>query len=219
MATADPMTIISAAAVAASLDLSIVPSLGLAHIVPYKNSDTGKVVAQFQMGWRGYVQLAQRTGLYLTMNAGKLLEGQLVKKDLLSGRIEVNEDLKKSDTVIGYFAHFELVNGFQKTAYITKENALKHGKRYSKSFDKGNWTKDPDPMGIKTIVKELLGKWAPLSTDYQMQKALQLDQAVIKEDGTPDYIDNPVDTEALPESLEDKPLISETTGEEIEFGK
>lgn len=212
--TADPMTIISAASVAASLDLSVVPALGLAHIVPYRDKKSGKVVAQFQMGWRGYVQLAQRTGLYETMNAGKLYEGQIVKKDLLTGKILVNEDGKISDEVVGYFAHFELLNGFKKTAYIPKEDAIKHGKRYSKSFETGLWTKDTDAMGIKTIIKALLGKWAPLSSDYQMQKALELDQAIIKDDGTPEYIDNePIEAE-ITETVEEAP---NPERKEIEF--
>lgn len=190
LATADPMSVIQAAAVAATLDLPINPSLGFAHLVPYRDGKTGRVVAQFQLGWRGLVQLAQRTGTYRTMNAGKLYEGQLIENDLLTGHIKVDAAAKKSDVVIGYFAHFELLNGFEKTVFIAKEDAEKHGRRYSKSYETGQWKKDFDAMAVKTAVKQLLGKWAPLSTDYQMQKALQMDQAVIKEDGTPDYIDN-----------------------------
>ena len=213
LATADPMTIISAAAIAASLDLPILPALGFAHIVPYRDNATGKVIAQFQMGWRGYVQLAQRTGLYKTMHAGTLAEGQLVKTDILSGEITVNENGKKSDTVVGFFAHFELLNGFVKTVFITAEDAKKHGKRYSKSFDKGQWTKDEasfEAMATKTAVKRLLGRWAPLSADYQMQKALQLDQAVVKEiDGTPEYPDSG-------EAIETE-TVSKETGDAIEF--
>jgi recombination protein RecT len=190
LAAADPMTILTAASVAASLDLSIVPSLGEAHIVPYKNNATGKVVAQFQIGWRGFVQLAQRTGLYRTINAGKIYEGQLKATDLLTGMVDLDKDGKKSDTVIGYFAFFELLNGFRKALYISKDDAIKHGRRFSKSFDTGMWTKDVDAMATKTCVKQLLDKWAPKSVDYQMQRAIETDQAVIKEDGTPDYIDN-----------------------------
>lgn len=215
LATAEPMTIISAAAIAASLDLPILPSLGFAHIVPYKDGASGKVIAQFQMGWRGYVQLAQRTGLYRTMNAGVLKEGQLVATDLLSGEVKVDAAAKKSDKTVGFFAHFELLNGFIKTVFITDEDAKKHGKRYSKSYDKGQWTKDEasyEAMATKTAVKRLLGRWAPLSADYQMQKALQMDQSVTKEiDGAPEFPDNAealeaetVAPEALPEAEKGK---------------
>jgi len=209
----EPMSIISSAMVAAALDLPINQSLGFAHLVPY----SGK--AQFQMGWRGYVQLAQRTGLYKFLNAERVYEGQIKSRDMLSGKIELNEEGKTSDVVVGYFAHMELLNGFQKTVYISKANAEKHGKRYSQTFssekdyvrEKSKWTTDFDAMSLKTVVKMLLGKWAPLSTDYQMQKALQLDQAVINEDGTPEYVDgkNTIDAETVPTGD------PEPTGEEL----
>lgn len=218
LASADPNTILSAAAIAASLDLSIVPSIGEAHIVPYKNGETGKVVAQFQMGWRGYVQLAQRTAVYRTINAGVVFEGQLKNHDMLTGEIVFDASNKKSDTVIGYFAYFELLNGFKKTIYITKDDALKHGRRYSKSFGSGQWTKDTDAMGVKTCVKRLLDKWAPKSVDYRMQVAIDSDQAVIRPDGTPEYVDNPekdaIDAEVIAGSQESTETSNSTNSDE-----
>lgn len=225
--TADPITVISAAAVAASVDLPINPSLGYAHIVPYRDNKTGKTVAQFQMGWRGYVQLAQRTGVYKTMNAGLIYEGQIKSNDLLTGEIVLDEAGKVSDKVIGYFAHFELLNGFKKTVFVSADAAEKHGKRYSKSYATGQWAKDFDAMAIKTAIKQLLGKWAPLSIDYQMQKALQMDAAVVKDDGTPEYPDNPahetVDAEtvntATGETQDEIQEVEPDEKTEIPFGK
>lgn len=185
---AEPMSIISAAAVAAALDLPINPSLAFAHIVPYKN------VAQFQMGWKGYVQLAQRTGLYLTINVSKVCEGELISENPFTGEINLSSAGKVSDKVIGYVAYFKLLNGFEKYLYMTKEQCEKHGKKYCNSYTEGWswWQKDFDVMAMKTVIKALLSKWGPLSV--KMQLALQADQSMIKEDGTYEYVDN-VDNE------------------------
>ncbi|MFA6359030.1 MAG: recombinase RecT [Candidatus Omnitrophota bacterium] len=210
---ADPVTIISAAAVAASLDLPINPSLGFAHIVPYRDGKTGRTIAQFQMGWKGFVQLAMRSGQYKTMNVAVVYEGELKKHDRITGLMDFDLTAKSSDNIIGYVAYFKLLNGFEKYCYITKENAEKHGKRYSKSYETGQWTKDFDAMAKKTTIKQLLSKFGVLSID--MQRAIESDQAVIKEDGTPEYVDNPsgeiIDAEAVP-AVDEK-------GEEIPFGE
>lgn len=181
---AEPMSIISAAAVAAALDLPINSSLAFAHIVPYKN------VATFQMGWKGYVQLAQRTGLYRTINVSKVCEGELINENPFTGEIELSHDAKVSDKVIGYVAYFKLLNGFEKYLYMSKEECEKHGKRYCNSFKEewSWWQKDFDVMALKTVIKALLSKWGPLS--IKMQMALQADQSLIKEDGTYEYVDN-----------------------------
>jgi recombination protein RecT len=213
--TADPITIISAAAVAASLDLPINPSLGFAHIVPYRDGKTGRTIAQFQMGWRGFVQLAMRSGQYKTMNVAEVYEGELKKYDRITGLMEFDLEAKSSDKIIGYVAYFNLLNGFEKYCYITKENAEKHGKRYSKSYETGQWTKDFDAMAKKTTLKQLLSKFGVLSID--MQRAIESDQAVIKEDGTPEYIDNAAGEVLEAEAV--SPAVDEKTGEEIPFGE
>ena len=106
---ADPMSVISAAAVAASLDLPINPSLGFAHIVPYKKDNVP--IAQFQMGWRGFVQLGMRSGQYKTINVCTVYEGELVGGDRFTGEMHFDESKRKSDKIIGYVAFFKLLNG------------------------------------------------------------------------------------------------------------
>ncbi len=209
--TADPITIISAASVAASLDLPINSSLGFAHIVPYRDNKSGRVIAQFQMGWKGFVQLAMRSGQYKTMAVGPVCEGELVSANPFTGEYVFSHDAKKSDKIIGYVAYFKLLNGFEKYYYMTDEQLEKHGKRYSKSYETGLWSKNNgEPMKMKTVIKQLLSKFGILS--IAMEKAISSDQALIKEDGTPEYLDKPEDQELLPEH-------GEGAGEDGEGGK
>ncbi len=188
---AEPMSIISAAAVAASLDLPINPSLGFAHIVPYKKD--GVPIASFQMGWRGFVQLGMRTGQYRTINITQVYEGELVSRNRFTGEMEFKEDAKVSEKIIGYVAYFKLINGFEKYYYMTTAECQAHGKRYSRSYSKdtSKWQTDFDAMSMKTVIKMLLSKFGILSID--MQTAIQADQAVIKETGEYEYIDNVID--------------------------
>lgn len=181
----DRGSVISAAAVAASLDLPINPSLGFAHIVPYK----GK--AQFQMGWKGYIQLAQRTGVYNRIEIVDVLEGEIVSQNKFTGDFIFGE--KTSDKIVGFMLYFKLNNGFEKYFYMTKDECLAHGKKYSQSFNSqfGKWKTDEDPMCRKTVVKMGLSKYGILSID--MQAAVTKDYAVIGQDGEvesyPDAID------------------------------
>lgn len=176
LATCDPMSVIASAAVAASMDLPINPSLGFAHIVGYGG------VAQFQMGWKGFVQLAMRTGQYKTINATEVYEGQITDHNPFTGKMTFNNE-KTSDKIIGYLLYFELVNGFEKYFYMTKDACEKHGKRYSQSYKKGfgQWKDNFDAMALKTVVKLGLSKYGILSTD--MAKALDTDQAEVTIDG------------------------------------
>ena len=179
----DPMTVISAAAMAATLDLPINPALGFAHIVPYKNNKDGVTRAQFQMGWKGFVQLAQRSRQYQTINADVVHEGELKSHNKLTGEITYDEDAKKSDKVIGYFAYFRLINGFEKALFMKREDVEKHGMRYSKSYAfKGSvWQSNFDAMALKTVVKLLISKWGPMS--IEMQRAITADQGTVLNDG------------------------------------
>jgi recombination protein RecT len=193
---ADPMTVISAAAVAASLDLPINPSLGFAHIVPYKKD--GVPIAQFQMGWRGFVQLGMRSGQYRTLNVCPVYEGELTENNRFTGEMHFDEKKKTSDKIIGYVAYFKLLNGFEKYLYMTVEQVMAHGKRYSKSFghENGKWKTDPEAMSMKTVLKMLLSKFGILS--IEMQSAVQYDQSVIKNmDGKFEYSDNPEKDETI----------------------
>lgn len=190
---ANPMTVVSAAAVAASLDLPINPSLGFAHIVPYAGQ------AQFQIGWRGLVQLAMRTGQYKTINVAPVHEGELVSHNPFTGEMEFDASARTSDKIIGYVAYFKLLNGFEKYNYMTVEECRAHGKRYSKFFDgkDAKWQTDFDAMSMKTVLKMLLSKFGILSID--MQTAVDADQAIVKADGEYEYVDNPENDPAEPE--------------------
>lgn len=183
--SADPNSILSSAVVAATLDLPINPNLGYAHIVPYG----GK--AQMQLGWKGYVQLALRTGVYKTMNASEVYDGEIKSWNRITGELELDMKGKKSDSVVGYVAFFRLTNGFEKYSYMTKEEIMKHGKRYSKSFGSSSspWSQNFDAMALKTVLKLLLSKYGILS--IELQRAMEVDQAVVIDADQPGAIEYP----------------------------
>lgn len=178
---ADPKTVLSAAVMAATLDLPINQNLGFAHLVPYKNNKDGVTRCQFQLGTKGFVQLAMRTGQYKTMNAEVVYEGELKSWNRVTGEIEIDLASKKSDVVVGYVAFFRLLNGFEKYYYMDRQTMERHGRRYSKAFDFGPWKTDFDAMGKKTVLKLLLSKYGILSV--QMERAIQADQGVILDAG------------------------------------
>lgn len=184
LAECEPMSVISSAAVAASMDLPINSNLGFAHIVPYKG------VAQFQIGWKGFVQLAMRTGQYKTIHATPVLEGQIKNRNPFTGEIEFNPEAKSAKQ-IGYVLYFKLLNGYEKYHYMTAEECEAHAKKYSASYKKGGglWVDNFEAMALKTVVKLGLSKYGILSLD--MQRALEMDQAEITEDGRPRYVDSP----------------------------
>lgn len=172
---ADPATVIGAAAQAAMLDLPINQSLGFAYIVPYKGE------AQFQLGYKGYIQLAQRSGQYADIGAKTVYEGELEYENRLLDKFRFGE--RTSDKVIGYLAYFRLTNGFEKMLYMTIDEVQAHAKKYSKNY-KGGTSKwglaDFDVMAEKTVLKRLLSKYGPLSIEsIQMIQALANDSGVI----------------------------------------
>lgn len=187
LANADPLTVFAAAVNAAAMNLSISPALGHAYIVPFKGQ------AQFQMGYKGLIQLAQRSGQFKSINEAIVYEGQLATSDPLMG-FTFDWSAKKSDVVIGYAARFELLNGFEKTIYMSRADVLKHAGKFSQTFKKGFgiWKDHEEAMAIKTVVKQLL-KWAPLSID--MQRAVVSDQAVVVDADTLEvsYVDNEIE--------------------------
>lgn len=194
----DPATILNAAMTAASLDLPINQNLGFAYIIPYKNKE-GKYMAQFQMGYKGFIQLAQRSGQFQTLNVTVVKEGEIEQEDLLTGEMHFSWTKDKADRekkkAIGYVAYMRLTNGFTKSLYMTVEELKAHGTRYSQNFKKYNsglWAEDFDAMASKTVIKLLLSKYAPMTTD--MQKAQIADQGVIKDDGDVEYVDNTPET-------------------------
>lgn len=185
---ADPNTIIASAVVAATLDLPINPNLGFAHIVPYKNK--GRKEAQFQMGWKGFYQLAMRTGKYHNITSNEVYDGEVTIKNRFKEEIEFGK--KKSDKVVGYLAYYSTTTGAEKFFYMTNEEVEKHAVEYSQAYryDKKNrtqlspWSTDFDGMAKKTVLKLLLSKYGELSIEQQMQSqldtAFKFDQAIAR---------------------------------------
>ncbi len=184
---ASPESIYTSAMMAAALDLPINPNLSFAYLVPYGSA------CQFQLGWRGYVQLALRTGQFKTVSVTPIYEGQLIENNPLTG-YKFDFNVKASDKVIGYCSYFSLINGFEKYLYMTVDEITAHGKKYSKTFGNGVWKNDFNAMAQKTCLKLLLSKYAPMS--IELQKAYIADQSVIKnvgnsiEDMEVEYVDN-----------------------------
>ena len=182
---ASPESIYAAAAVAATLDLPVNPNLGYAWIVPYKAQ------AQFQIGWKGIIQLAHRTAQYERINVVPVYASQFVSYNTMTEELVLKEGEETGDPV-GYAAYFRLKNQFEKTKYWPREKVLKHARRYSKSFDNGPWKTHFDEMACKTVLKNTLSQYGQLSVE--MQQAIAYDQAVIKpnESGDPvvsEYVD------------------------------
>lgn len=202
--TMDPQKVLGAAAIAAAMDLPIDPNLGFAYIVPYKNQP------QFQIGYKGYIQLAMRTGQYKTINATHVYEGEIESYNRITGEVVLSEDGPTSNKIVGYIAYFKLINGFEKYEYWTVDQVIAHAKRFSQSYGKSYspWNTDFDAMATKTVLKSLLSKYGILS--IEMQTAVKADQAVIHETegGEPEfeYIDATYtvheDDEELPEAEE-----------------
>lgn len=235
-----PTSLIYAATKATALGLPLDPNLGFAYIIPYKNTKKVKekqliknpqggepveqevVVslqvqeAQFQIGWKGFVQLAQRTGAFEFINAGQVLDGELLGIDKKSGEPNLDGTPKPNAAVIGYFAYFKLLNGFQKTLYMPIDEVRKHASKYSQTFSSkydnvrasSKWTTDFEAMAQKTVIKLLLSKYAPLSTDAQsisqLKEAIRSDQGVIDEQGNPDYVDGTTDEQQAVAAIESR---------------
>lgn len=192
----EPLSIVRAAAVAAALDLPINQNLGLAWLVPYKG------VCTFQMGWKGYVELAQRTGQYARMNATPVLEGQIKSRNSFTGDFVFQEEAT-SQKVQGYLFYFRLLTGFEKFNYWTADEMLAHAKRYSKSFQKGGgvWAENFEAMALKTVTKHSLGKWGPKS--IEVAKAANFDGGHVLDiaSGAVRFPDNEVTHESSVEKL------------------
>ena len=213
LAECEPSSVWNASLCAAAMKLPIEPNLGYAYIIPYatkdKDANGNKIsVGQFQMGYKGYKQLALRTGEYVIMNASDVREGEIKKRDRLSGKITFDwiedEADRNSRDVIGYVSYFELVNGFSSTLYMTVEELKEHARLYSKMYQQdlkwgsknSKWsTEEGFPqMCMKTVTKLNLSKNGPLSVE--MQKAIICDNAPIDEAGNPEkYVDGTVEGE------------------------
>jgi recombination protein RecT len=190
----DAYSVIFSALKATALDLPLDSNLGFAYVIPYNDKASGKQLAQFQLGYKGFIQLAMRSGQFKTINVRDVREGEIVGEDFISGEMQFKsvED-RENKKVVGYVAFFRLTNGFEKMEYWSVKKIDAHAMKYSqtyanpKSRDYSTWAKNFDAMARKTCIKLLLSKYAPMSV--QMQSAIKADQAVITEQGER-YIDN-----------------------------
>lgn len=200
----EPRAVLAEALKAAALKLPVEKQLGFAYIIPYK--DHGVPKPQFQLGYKGYIQLAMRTGEYRYINAGKVYEGELKSEDKLTGAVDISGE-RVSDKIIGYFAYIETLNGFSKTYYWSREKLTEHVKKYSKAFQKGSaiWRDNFDEMAIKTVLRNLLSHYGIMS--IEMSSALSDEAAPGKIPGEP--ADGPeiiVDSDS-PDESEEAPQI------------
>lgn len=185
----DPGTIVTAALLGESLNLSPSPQLGQYYLVPFNDTKRQCKVAQFQLGYKGYIQLAIRSGQYKKLNVLAIKEGELIRFDPLNEEIEVclieDEEAREKAATIGYYAMFEYVNGFRKALYWSKSKMERHALQYSKGYKakKGYtfWEKDFDAMAYKTMLRQLISKWGIMS--IEMQEAFTKDQSAFDEEG------------------------------------
>ena len=213
LSKADPTSVFAAAMIAATLNLSVVPTLGQAAIVPYK--DKGVAKAQFQIMVRGIVQLAQRTGQYKNINAGEVYEDEYKGYDLLTGDVNIvpmfngQRDHGERDKIVGYFAYIETVTGFKKVEYWSRPQVEAHAMRYSKSYKNGPWQDNFDAMAKKTVLKSLINHYGPMSVDTDLAQALQKDQLVVDAEGNESYADNPMSEFIAPPTDNEEVVINE----------
>lgn len=196
----EPYTLMFAALKATALNLPIDPSLGMAHVIPYNNKKRGVTEAQFQLGYKGFQQLALRTSQYKAINTTDVRQGEIGKRNRLTGEIEFNfiqdEAERLKTPIIGYVNYFRLLNGFESIFYMSKEEMEAHAMHYSQTYrsndayikSQSKWTTDFDGMARKTVIKLNLSKNGVLSTE--LQEAILADQAIMREENKYDYADN-----------------------------
>lgn len=203
----DAGSILSGALLGEALNLSPSPQLGQFFLVPYdkKQKINGEWVvvesnAQFQLGYKGYIQLAIRSGQYKDIDVIDVREGEYLGRDKITGKHQFefieNEVERENKPIIGYMAYFEYLNGFYKNIYWSKEKMQKHALEYSQAYasdvKKGTtysfWSKDFNGMAFKTMLRQLISKWGVMSVE--IQEAITKDMSVVKEDGSFDYVDN-----------------------------
>lgn len=186
---------------AAVLKLPINNNFGLAYLIPYRDNKKGKTYAQFQIGAKGFIALAIRSGLVINFSTTEVYDGQLLEFNPLTGS-KFDFSKKQSNKIIGFACYLELKNGFKRTEFMTYEQMMSHAKRYSESFkhNQGAWVTNFIEMGCKTIGKLTLKKYMPFLTD-EIGRALQTDQAVIVGENEFVYIDNENDDDVVNEVI------------------
>ena len=211
----EPRAVLAEALKAAALKLPVEKQLGFAYIIPYK--DHGVPKPQFQLGYKGYIQLAIRSGQYKKLIVLPIKQGELIHFNPLEEDIEVqlieNEIDRENAPTIGYYAMFEYINGFKKAIYWSKEKMESHAEKYSKGYQKRSgytfWEKDFDGMACKTMLRQLISKWGIMS--IEMEKAVTNDMAVINEQGEAEYV------ETIPETgevIETEEVVESVTTEQ-----
>lgn len=235
LAKADPASLYNSAAVAAILDLPINQSLNQAYLIPYKvkqKDGSYKDMVQFQLGYKGLKQLAMRSSQFVRLNSTDVREGEIKSRNRMTGEMEIewiaDDKEREKRKVIGYLSYFKLTNGFESEFYMSLDEVEAHAKKYSQSYKSGfgQWKDNFDKMALKTVTKLHLNSGeAPLSV--QMEKAIQADQAVLKDDsGEVEYVDHEevkTDEELIrmrtfienASSIEDLEMISDSYGGEI----
>lgn len=229
LANAEPNSIVGAAMTSATLNLPLNNNLGYAYIIPFgeKQKDgTWLQKAQFQIGYKGFIQLAMRSNQFKTINSTDIKNGEIKSRDRLSGNMEFewidDDDLRGKEKTIGYVAYFRLLNGYEATLYMSMEQLSKHAKKFSQTFKKGFglWKDDFDSMAKKTVLKLLLSKKAPLS--IEMQTAVQTDQASfnsVEDVEDISYVDN---EETIVDADKERVMLlinSSETQEDLDFAK
>ncbi len=208
----DPEKVALECVKAAALDLPLVKSLGFAYVVPYKNVPT------FTIGYKGLIQLAQRTGQYKTINADVVYEGELRGFDKLSGEIHLDGE-KTSDTVIGYFAYFRMINGFEKMLYMSREEVEAWAKKYSPSFGSGYspWKTEFDKMALKTCIRRLISTYGIMTTEMSSALAADRDDAAdVQREITENANQVPIDIQGIEVDPETGEVTEHTDAEESE---
>lgn len=184
----DFKTVTSAGMMASALNLPLAPQLGYCYVVPFKDRKNGRTTATFVLGYKGYIQLAERTGVYKKIIVLEIKESEFKSYNPMTEELkaEINEDNEERDAenTVGYYAMFELLNGFTKTLYWSRKKMEAHAKKYSKGYaydvEKGEawsfWSQSFDDMAKKTMLRQLIGKWGIMSTE--MQTAFESDRAM-----------------------------------------
>lgn len=218
-----PDTLMYASLKATALELPLDQNLGFAYVLPYKDKKSGATLAQFQMGYKGFVQLALRSGQFKTLNATDVRQGELLDEDFVTGELKFKKaENRESLPIVGYVAYFKLLNGFEKYLYMTEAEVKAHALRFSQTFKLGYglWA-DKDmftSMAKKTVLKLLLSKYAPLSVE--MQSALKADQAVMRKPEQYDYVDsNEPDNQVQPEPSDSAKEKAQAVKEQMEAAK
>lgn len=194
-----PVTIIQSALQAASFDLPINPALGYAYIVPFRNSKRNRMEASFIMGYKGMLQLALRTGVYKRINVVDVRAGELKSYDRLREDIELefieDEDEREKAPIIGYVGYFQMINGMEKTIYMTVKQLEAHEKKFRHgNYMSRGWKENPDAMMRKTILRKLIGKWGLMSVTYQsadpsvLRAAQAIATGTFDDEDKPDYV-------------------------------